>query len=66
MSSFGKNIQAVYVADIYTPNTSGLVVAQKEKVNAKTETLVVDNKFRLLNVKVVLEDGTEVSKKILR
>ena len=66
VQSFDKKIQSVYVSDIYTPASSGVVVGKNEKINAKEVSINVLDKYRLLNVKVVLEDGSIVSKKILR
>lgn len=66
VKSVNKNIQAVYVSDIYTPNSSGLIIAKNERVHNKETSLVVQDKYKLLNVKIVLEDGSVISKKILR
>ncbi|HSD13145.1 MAG TPA: hypothetical protein VLB74_00710 [Flavobacterium sp.] len=61
-----SNIREVYVSDIYTPNSSGILVAKQEKISSKTATVEVPEQFKLINVKVVLEDGSIHNKKLYR
>lgn len=66
VKSIGKNIQAVYVFDIYTPNGNGMEVAKNEGLHDTEHSIIVSEKYKLLNVKIILEDGSVISKKILR
>lgn len=60
-----KKIAAVYIADIYTPSTSGIFISKAENINNKNFQQTIDSKYKLLNVKVVLEDGSIINKKIM-
>jgi hypothetical protein len=64
VQSLNKKIANVQVFDIYTPNTSGLLLNKAQNVNAKEVTVPVKTNFALLNVKIVLEDGTIINKKV--
>jgi hypothetical protein len=59
-----KLIQAVYVSDLYTPNVGGIEIAKNENINNKMFSFKVDSKYKILNIKVLLNDGTVVNKKI--
>ena len=60
-----KRIQSVYVSDLYTPSVGGIEIAKTENINNKMFSFGVDSKYKLLNIKVVLEDGTIVNKKVM-
>ncbi len=60
-----KKISSVEVVDIYTPSTSGLFIAKSENINNKKFEQFVDSKFKLLAVKIVLEDGSIINKKLM-
>jgi hypothetical protein len=66
INSSNKNIKSVSIIDIYTPAISGLEIANLESINSRTSTICIDEKYKLLFVKVTLEDGTVVTKKIMR
>lgn len=58
-----KNITSVEVFDIYTANTSGMLIGKSGKVNEKEVTIPV-GEVLFINVKIRLEDGTLITKKI--
>ena len=60
-----KKISSVEVVDIYTPSTSGIFIAKSENINNKKFEQFVDSKFKLLAVKIVLEDGSIINKKLM-
>ena len=61
-----KKIQSVYVSDIYTPSIGGIEIAKSENINNKQYRFTVDKeRYKLLNITVVLEDGTIVNKKVM-
>ena len=64
--SKNKKIQSIQVFDIYTPNTSGMLLINKENINAKQVILPLQSNSLLLNVRVILEDGTIINKKIAK
>jgi len=66
INSLNKNIKLVSIIDIYTPAISGLEIDKSENINSKQITICIDEKYKLLFVKVILEDGTVVTKKIMR
>lgn len=66
ITSANKKITKVQVFDIYTPNTSGLKIAERTKVNTKEVVIPVANQFKILNVIIELEDGTIIRKKIMK
>lgn len=66
VASKGKKIVNVEVFDIYTANTSGVSIAKKEKIHALETELYISNLYRLLSVKVQLEDGSIITKKIMK
>lgn len=61
-----KLIKKVEVFDIYTANTSGVKIVEIKDVNAKESLLPIAPKFKLLTVKIQLEDGTIINKKIMK
>ena len=63
VSSLHKNIVSVEVFDIYTANSSGVLVGKKDKIQVKETEVSVPNTI-FMNVKIVLEDGTIINKKI--
>jgi hypothetical protein len=60
-----KRISAVYVADLYTPSIGGVEIGKYENINHKMYQFRADSKYKILNIKVVLEDGTVVNKKVM-
>jgi len=66
ITSANKKITKVQVFDIYTPNTSGLKIAERTKVYTKEVVIPVANQFKILNVIIELEDGTIIRKKIMK
>lgn len=64
--SLNKKIKTVEVFDIYSPSTSGLLLAKTENSNVNEARLAVKSNFILLNVKIILEDGTIINKKVRR
>lgn len=60
-----KRIAAVYVFDIYTPSTSGIEIAKNENINNKLYSFKTDGSYKILNIKILLEDGTIINKKIM-
>ena len=59
-----KNIKQVLVNDIYTARF-GYEIANKNEVNQKEVSLQIGNNYRLIQIVVVLEDGTRHAKKLL-
>ena len=66
ITSASSLIEAVYVIDLYTPNTSNYILAEKQAINRNEVSLKVTENFKLLQIKIVLQDGTIINKKILR
>jgi hypothetical protein len=64
VSSSNKKIQSVQVFDIYTPNTSNLLLNKVENKNTNQVILSLQANTVLLNVRIILEDGTVINKKI--
>ncbi len=60
-----KRIAAVYVFDLYTPSTSGIEIAKNENINNKLYSFKTDGSYKILNIQVLLEDGTIINKKIM-
>lgn len=66
INSSNKNIKSVSIIDIYTPAISGLEIANLENINSRTSTICIDEKYKFLFVKIILEDNTVITKKIMR
>ncbi len=64
VSSSNKKIKSVHVFDIYTPNTSNSVLNKLENKNTNQVILPLQANTILFNVRIVLEDGTIINKKI--
>lgn len=66
VKSLGAKIEAVYVIDLYTPNTSNYIISEQKNINNFESSIAVDKQYKLLNIKVLLQDGSVINKKILR
>ena len=60
-----KIIKSVYISDLYTPSVGGVEIAKNENINNKMFSFRVDSKYKILNIRVLLEDGTVINKKII-
>ena len=61
-----SNIKNVAITDIYTIKNKVINVDSTNKSNNQLVEIPVDEASKLLNVKVTLDDGTVVHKKIFR
>lgn len=64
--SSDKLLKKVEVFDIYSANTSGIKIAETKELSSKELLLPIEPNFKLLTVRIQLEDGTIINKKIMK
>ena len=62
--SVQHKIKSVEVYDIYSSNNSGLVVNKRNDVNDNETSLPLRPEVQFINVRIILENGTIINKKI--
>ena len=65
VSRFHNFIDQVWIHDIYTAHFAGATITHKKQVHKKSVALPIDKKYRLIQVTIILEDGTKHTKKLM-
>ena len=62
VESKSENIKSVWVYDLYANGSN--IISNKSNINNKIVTLPIGKKHKLISVKIELEDGTILTKKM--
>ena len=61
-----KKIKSIVVNDIYTQSFNPTEIEKLENLNCNTITICIDEKYKIISVKVTLEDGSLTTKKMVK
>jgi hypothetical protein len=60
-----KNIKSIVITDIYIVALSGIEIKKIDNIFSKRHTLVLDKRYPIINIKVLFEDGSYITKKMM-
>ncbi len=64
--SLTKNIKSIVINDLYTSTINASEIEKIENINSKIAFICIDSKYKIISVKVILVDGSIVTKKMMK
>ncbi|WP_395065325.1 hypothetical protein [Flavobacterium sp.] len=61
-----KKIKKIVLNDIYTQSFNSTEIEQLENLNCNNISVCIDEKYKIISVKVILEDGNVITKKMIK